>query len=247
MKIRQFLIQREYEIACKLFLPETAQVRHVILGVHGFAGDKESSMLELLAHECGQHGAALICFDFPAHGASPVDEAMLTIENCKKDLLTVAAYVTQQYPHADKSLFATSFGGYISLLCYENLPDFRFVLRAPAITMPQLLLENVLKLDAETFRRQGAVVCGFERLIRLPYAFYEELLCQEDLRAKAYTAPMLIHHGDRDDVVPPAVIAEFAQNHSLVQLLWMPGADHRFKNPGEMEAIVAATRHFLGL
>ena len=27
MKIRRFSLQREYEITCKLFLPETAQVR----------------------------------------------------------------------------------------------------------------------------------------------------------------------------------------------------------------------------
>lgn len=49
-----------------------------MIGVHGFAGDKESSMLEKLADSFCLHNSAVITFDFPAHGSSYVGEEMLT-------------------------------------------------------------------------------------------------------------------------------------------------------------------------
>ena len=53
MKIEYFSLKNKYEIKYKLFLPEDA-VKNVIIGVHGFAGDKESSMLEKLFFEPGE-------------------------------------------------------------------------------------------------------------------------------------------------------------------------------------------------
>lgn len=245
MKTIRFSLHREHEIKCKLFLPQ--EVRHIILGVHGFAGDKESSMLNALAVACADDAAAVLCFDFPAHGESPVQERFLTVENCKKDLLTVAAYVQRTYPDAKKSIFATSFGGYITLLCAQDLTEFQMLLRAPAVTMPEILLKNVLNISAEAFAQQGFVSCGFERPLNLPYGFYEDLLCQEDLLRKEYRQPLYIFHGDRDDIVPLSTIEAFAKMHKNINLTIIKGADHRFKNAGETESIVLAAQRLLGL
>ncbi len=247
MKTQCFSIHRAYEIVCKRFSPDSDVIEHIIIGVHGFAGDKNSSMLEKLAAEVCEKKAALICFDFPAHGDSPVGENMLTVENCKQDFLAVADYIMQNYPQARKTVFATSFGGYISLLCAEKLVNTSFVLRAPAITMPKVLLENVLQLSAADFQRVGSVVCGFERPITLPYAFYDELTRQDDLFQKPFPAPMLIIHGDCDDIVPLGDIMAFADAHKNVRLKVIRGADHRFKHTGELEQIVALTTGFTGI
>lgn len=247
MRIEKFSIHRKYDIMCKSFIPENSDVKNVIIGVHGFAGDKESSMLNKLAEGVVASGAVLICFDFPAHGESPVTESELTIENCKKDLLAVAEYISKTYPHTHKSLFATSFGGYVSLLCYDTLSDFRFVLRAPAITMPSLLLDNVLKISADTFAAQGFIECGFERKIKLPYSFYTELREQKDLLNEEFQRPIYLFHGDLDDIVPLEVILTFANNNKSTELFVIQGADHRFKNAGEIETIVAKTQEILGV
>lgn len=244
MKILDFSIERQYEIKCRLFTPDDGKVTRIILGVHGFAGDKDSSMLNKLALAGTERGAALICFDFPAHGASPVNEDCLTVENCKDDLQTVAAYISAQYPDAEKSIFATSFGGYITLLSAGHLADFSLVLRAPAVTMPKILLENVLKISAEDFRTAGVVTCGFERPIRLPYAFYEELLAQ---KIPDISRPMLIIHGDRDEIVPLEDVEAFVAAQNCAALHIIPGADHRFKHKGELDAVVAITNAFLNL
>jgi predicted alpha/beta-fold hydrolase len=59
MKIEYFSLKNKYEIKYKLFLPEDA-VKNVIIGVHGFAGDKESSMLEKLANALSEKNTALL-------------------------------------------------------------------------------------------------------------------------------------------------------------------------------------------
>lgn len=245
MKIQTFSISRAYEIKCKMFAPDATNIEHIIIGVHGFAGDKESSMLEKLAEACAPYGTALLCFDFPAHGSSPVNEEMLTIENCKQDLCAVLQYAEELYPKATKSIFATSFGGYITLLCSHKFPMYPLVLRAPAVTMPKLLLENVLCTTQEQFKQVGTIKCGFERPIHLPYSFVEELQQQEDLNEKALQQPALIIHGDRDDIVPIGDIRKFAALHHTISLQIISGADHRFKKTGEMEKILSFTKEFL--
>ena len=247
MKRFDFSLERLYEIKCRLFSPEDGIVDHVILGVHGFAGDKDSSMLEKLGGMVCENKGAMICFDFPAHGASPVGEDMLTVENCKEDLLRVMEYASERYPQAEKSVFATSFGGYITILCAEKLGKASLVLRSPAVTMAKVLLENVLQIDEEAFKAKGVVECGFERPLKLPYSFYEDLLKQECIFCKDLLLPTMIIHGDRDDTVPLEDVEAFVMVMGNVPLEIIAGADHRFKHPGERETILCLTKEFLKL
>lgn len=247
MQTQRFCIKRDYTICCKLFAPDAGAVSKVLIGVHGFAGDKESSMLRKLAAAVCKQGAALLCFDFPAHGESPVAEEQLTVQNCKADLQAVMAYASVRYPGAEKSIFATSFGGYITLLCADAFPGVPLVLRAPAVTMPRLLLESVLKTSAEAFRNRETILCGFERPLRLPYTFFEDLAAQELLGENQVDAPVLIIHGDADDTVPLSDVQAFVKTQKRVTLEILHGANHRFKNPGEMEQIVELTKKHLGM
>lgn len=244
MKTMDFSINRQYEIKCRSFTPDDERVEHIIIGVHGFAGDKDSSMLEKLALACSENAAALICFDFPAHGDSPVNEEMLTVENCKMDLYAVIDHAAEKYPNARKSIFATSYGGYIALLSAERLSDFSFVLRAPAVTMPKLLLETVLRTSEENFRKSRVIRCGFQRLLNLPYSFYEELMRQDSVCSRQLSSAIVIH-GDRDDIVPLGDVEEFIRSQTNTELRIIHGADHRFKNRGEIEKVIEYTRDFL--
>lgn len=246
MIIKYFDIEREYPIKCKAFIPDNGDVKRFILGVHGFAGDKESSALFELAKAVTPEGAAVFCFDFPAHGDSPADESKLTVENCKSDLLTVAKWIEDTYPDAEKIVFATSFGGYISLLASDSLTGYKMILRAPAVTMPEVLLEAVLNVTANQFRKAGVIECGFERKINLPYSFYENLVCYNPYE-KNYDNPVLIIHGNKDDVVPVDDVIRFCNNRKNVSLAIIENADHRFKKAGEIERVVCEATGFMDL
>lgn len=243
MRVVYKTVMDRYPIRLKYYLPGAHAVKGVCLGVHGFCGDKESSALYALAQSLTAADRALVCFDFPCHGDSPVQEDRFTVENCMADLLAAAQLCREEFGDAERYLFATSFGGFIALLCADRLSDFRTVLRAPAVTMPEHILTDLLHKTPEEFRACGTAECGFERKIRLPYRFYEELqgygVMDRDLRE-----PMLVIHGDADDVVPHEDILRFCEAHPSVTLAVIPGADHRFKKPGELQKITALATDF---
>ena len=247
MRVQLFTIKRAYEISCKLYAPADGIIENIILGVHGFTGDKDSSMLEKLAEHACLKNTALLCFDFPAHGKSPVNEDMLTVENCKKDFCALAEYVRNNYSHAKKYVFATSFGGFITILCAEMLQDFKLVLRAPAVSMPKALLENVLHLSAEEFREIKSVTCGYDRPIRLPYSFYEELIQETDPYSIVLSVPTLIIHGECDNIIPLSHILSFVETQKTATLETLPNTDHRFKKPGQVETVINLTANFFDL
>ena len=231
-----------YPIECKYYAPEGVATG-IILGVHGFAGDMESSALSALAASAVEKGTALLCFNFPAHGTSYAKDSDLTIENCKKDLLLLADICRNEHPSAEKYLFATSFGGFISLLCSGRLADFRFVLRAPAVTMPNHLLTDMLQTTPEAFAECKVIECGFERKIMLSYDFYEELQ-QNCIMDQTFDFPMLIVHGDADDVVPHSDIQKFCMQNTRAELCVIHGADHRFKKKGEIDLVINAAMKY---
>lgn len=236
MKLSVFeLPTQNYNIPCKLFEPENGQPDFVVVGVHGFAGDKESSVLTALAESLCSNRAALICFDFPAHGHSRADDCFLRVNNCKNDLLTVIGFVIKQFPQKKYGLFATSFGGYISLLCAKQLVNWKIVLRAPAVTMAETFIQRILPISKEDFLEKGGAECGYERTMFVSCDFYRDLL---DNKIIVPPYSLMIIHGTNDDIVPYQAIHHLSKIHNNIKLVSIEGANHRFKRTGELECIV---------
>lgn len=233
---------QDHPIPCRQFLPPLPPHR-VVLGVHGFAGDKDSSVLTALGEALCARGDALVCFDLPAHGASTAPDDHLRLAQCQGDLLTVAHYVRTAWPQAKYGLFATSFGALVTLLCRDGLADFQTVLRAPAITMAQTFPEVILPCTREEYQRTGGAWCGFERKMFVPWAFYTDLLAAE---LPAPNRPALVIHGTADDLIPFEAVEQWAHQHPNLHLHPIPGADHRFKGAGELETIVALALDWFG-
>lgn len=244
VKTEVFSLFRDYEIKCRVY-KESDTPHTVVIGVHGFAGDKDSSMLKRLAKAVTKEDGALICFDFPCHGESPVGEDMLTSKNCIDDLVFVCQYAEKEYAAAKKVLFATSYGGYISVLAAGLLTNFTYVLRAPAVTMPRILLETVLKVSRADFEKSGCIKCGFDRKMDLPFSFCLDLEGCPETNDIKIDNPFLVIHGDRDDIVPPEDVLDFCRNQKNACLEIIKGADHRFKNTGEADAVIEKTINFI--
>ncbi len=228
----------EYDIPCKLFVPPFGKPTGIVIGVHGFAGDKNSSVLTQLALALHKEEWGLVCFDFPAHGDSEAPDEALRVENCKRDLLMVVSWVTAHYPDASCGLFATSFGGYITQLCTKELTGIRKVLRAPAVTMAATLENIVAPIGREDLLKNGAV-CGFERKMHVSGAFYRDLL---DHPFPIPNEPLMIIHGTADDVIPYAAVKRLSELCDNICLITVEGADHRFKRPEDLPTIL---RHAL--
>ena len=234
------------ETPCKSYLPDSNVVEIAVLAVHGFAGDKESSAIAALAERLYANNAAVYCFDFPAHGAHPSDE--LTIDACKSSLIKVACYLRSQHPLTRYAVFATSFGGYMALQCLDDLTEvlgaFSLVLRAPAVKMPMTFESRILGADGlKQLETAGSIECGFERKIAIGEEFLDDLRSYDACRP--FARPMLIIHGDKDDIVTTADILDFMRQNPQAQLAQVAGADHRFKGDGQIESVVEAAQAYI--
>lgn len=243
---RQMTLQLgQWAIPCKVHTPDFGTVRRCIIGVHGFCGHKDSLVLTSLADELGFFGAAMVCFDFPAHGESPMTDRELSVDNCLNTLCAVADWVNDHYPGVEKCLFATGFGAFISALALEELVNkigpVRLVFQTPDFRMADSLLA-IKNLTREEFHKQGRVMVGRpgDRKMEVPYSFYEDL--RSNIVYHDYQMPILLIHGEQDEVIPTEDLLHFRRINEQARLVVIPGADHQFRGEGQWDMVVDLTR-----
>ena len=243
MTEKKYTLPGIYDIPIKRYEPE-GDVSGTVVAVHGFGGDKESTAVRALAERMTERGYAVIAFDLPGHGESRADEYFCAA-NCRLDLENVYDHACELYPGAERrAVFATSFGGYITLLSLDALPgNVRIVLRSPAVDMRDTF-ERMLPVPLEKFKREGFAEMGFERKLNVPYAFYTEL-CENDISNTDMQRKMLIIQGGMDDVVLPEHISRFCGVNPGAELEVIENAGHRFKRRGEIETLVSLAEGYI--
>lgn len=242
---------KKYKISTKLYLPpENIELKEIIIACHGFAGDKESSAIKLLADEMLKYGIGVICFDFPGHGESKTDASNLTIDNCIQDINTIENYIKYTYKNIPISIFSTSFGAYITLInIFRNNKTYKkIILRSPAIRMANIYRYALLREPEEDYRNRGYTKLGFERELIIPYNFIKELDNNNIFEMyKNITIPNIyIIQGDEDNIAPIKDTKDFVSlNPKKIKLYIIKGADHRMKGLGELEKAINYSKEII--
>ena len=245
MERRFILKENGLQIPCILEEPEYCTVRRCIIGVHGFCGSKDSKILVDIAEEMGLFGAATVRFDFPAHGDSPVTDWELSLQRCQDTLTAVVRWAKQAYPWVDLCIFATGFGAFVTLTSLNDLEmisdRIRLVLQTPDVRMAETLL-SITQMTAEAFQKAGRVTINAPmiRSVEVPYSFYEDL--RRNVVYDTYNTPMLLLHGELDEVVSLDHIAQLRRINEQAKLVVIPGADHQFRGEGQWDMVVDLTR-----
>lgn len=229
-----------YDISYIESIPKDADT--VIVAMHGFCGDKESSCIEALEKKALDFGIGLIKFDWPGHGESEATGEQLTINNCLLDIDSVVEHIKSLLPKARLVAFATSFGGYLTLLYLHKRREVfsQIILRSPAINMYSVLVSSLLTADdLSQMKKTGLVKFGFERELDITSDFLNELKDNEinELFDGVLLPEVSIIHGTDDDLVPFADSEVFASEHDC-RLFPVKGADHRYKKDGEIDKVV---------
>ena len=228
---------------CILREPDLGQPKQVVLGIHGFAGYKEEAIQESIAEEMELFGAASLRFDFPAHGEN--DEEILSLHGCVDTLLDVADYALERYPGMqDLCIFATGFGAYVTLTAMQDLIELdcrvKLVIQTPSLRMDQTVL-NMTRVSAVTLEAMEMVIFRADRRnLGIFHSFYEE--CRDNPAFAAYPIPMLILHGQYDDYIPMGDIQLLRDLNDRSKLVIIPGASHRFLEPGAWDMVLDLTR-----
>ena len=238
------LSRGELKIFCKQTEPDFGEIRRVVLSVHGIGGSTEDAIQTSIAEEMEIFSSAIIRFDFPGHGQSPMTDEFFTLENCMHSLMTAAEYAKQQYPEVeDLCIFASGFGAYMVLICLEDLAalpgNIRLVVQTPSVLMHETLL-SMKNVSRPTFQAMGEITFRSTRPLTVRYSFYEDLL--EHMALTTHPIPMLILHGEFDDYIPMEHIQNLRRLNEDAKLVIIPGASHRFLEEGAWDMVLDLTR-----
>lgn len=243
---RSFILEaNDLQIPCVVTEPDYGGIRRCVIGVHGFCGSKDSNVLVDMAEELSLFGSAVVRFDFPAHGDSPVTDWELSLERCTDTLQAVARWAGETYPDADMGIFATGFGAFVTLVSLEKLERIlgrvKLVLQTPDLHMARSLLK-MAEMTAQELHKAGRVTIGktMKRPVEVPYSFYEDL--RRNMVCSSFHVPMLLLHGELDEVVPLDNVSNFRRANERARLVVIPGADHQFRGEGQWDMVVDLTR-----
>ena len=219
-------------------------IRRVVLGVHGLGGNTMDPIQTSIAEEMEFFSSVVYRFDFPAHGESVLESASFTLENCRRTLMAVAAHAKESYPDVeDLCIFATGFGAYMTLVCLEDLMDLpgkiKLVLQTPSVRMHDSLL-SMRGITKATLAAMGYMSFTRRRHLDVTYEFYQDL--ENNTVMMTYPIPMLILMGEEDSVIRQEDIQSFARINDQSKLVVIPGASHRFEEPGAWDMVLDLTR-----
>lgn len=232
-------------ICCKFFYPDNA-IKNVIVAIHGFAGDKDSSVIEALAREF-ENSTLVVTFDLPCHGEDKTTK--LDLSKCLQYLSTIIEHVKDNYRESPISIFATSFGAYLFLNYLKNTKyTFKnIVLRAPAIFMDKVLVGSILRDRNVSYNEllTQEVDLGINKKIMVDKHFLQDLK-NNDLKNYIYNQHIDIIQGDEDIVVDVKENEDFCKtNFKDYKIYYIKGADHRFKKQGELEQILNIVKNII--
>ena len=198
-------------------------------------GTKHVFLAELLA----ERGIAALRFDFAGRGDSDGSLFDLSYSNNMEDLYgAVEALAGRGVERL--GLFGSSMGGAVALLAAAREERVVAIATLAAVAHPELVAE---RHDADAFRERGYIETAEGRIGR---GFYDDALSHDVCAAvRVLRAPLLVLHGDRDEVVPPSDahdIAICARHASLEMVL---GADHSFSDPVHMRPAMRQVADFL--
>ncbi len=231
-----------HNIRCKAYCEGRTSVKKAVISVHGFCGHKDNKAAEHLAERIlsKYKNVGVITFDLPCHGDDV--KKKLSLQDCDTYITYVLEAVKEKFSTEEFDAYSVSFGGYLTLkyLLEHGNPFNKIVLRSPAVDIGNVLLQNIMTPEEhEEILKGKNVPVGFDRKVPVCSSFLQELQ-EADILQKEFidfADDILIIHGTSDEIIPMQTVRNFAEN-SLIDLVEIEGADHRFRDPLKMDQAV---------
>ena len=249
MSEKTFIIDlsRGISISCTLNLPTVDSRASVVLILHGYSSDKNSTGNKLIASSLAAKGIASIRFDFEGHGSSSGSTENLTIKSAVSDTLDILDHlkIFDEMDLDRLGIIASSFGGAVALRLISKLSNVTAIaLRAPVSDYSEVRRSQLGDKGIQHWKTTGFTHIGD---IKSPFEFYLDSKRNTAYKvAGSVLVPLLILHGDIDTNV------SINQSKKLIQL-WggkatlkvLQGVEHGFREAGAMAEWVEDSSTFL--
>lgn len=240
--MEEFLVKSEFgKVGCAF--DEAAGVSSVALLTHGYLSNKYSRTNVELAKRLVNSGISVMLFDLYGHGKSDGSVEDFTITKARQSADAAYDFVKSRgYPKI--GIFGSSISGQACLASSSRKRYDAIVLKCPVSDFKKLIDLKGGDSASLEWKKRGYIE-PFGR--KWSYQAYEDASRYEmGPLLSGMTAPTLIIHGDRDEIVPlsqsQALLSNLGGNGNL---LIVPGADHLFSDPGHfLQMINAAHKWF---
>ena len=227
---RKVTLQNERKLALAGLIHTGSETGTIVVVCHGFSGSKEGGGRALtMAEELGRLGYSSLLFDFSGCGESEGHFSDISLSNHINDVKCAVDFC-HDYGFNSIVTVGRSFGG-TAVLCHGGIEiKVAGVSAWSAPAEPFRHFSGYLKGPAP-LERDLVPLTGQGGTVFVKKSFFNDLsrhdvLCRASLLSPR---PLLVVHGEKDDVVPP-VNAKFIFDSAgePKTLKTIPGADHRY-------------------
>lgn len=233
----------EVTLSAVLHQPEITPQGAAIL-CHGMESGKDSEKLIYLAEELAKRGMLALRFDFRYAGASSGQFADTTFSGEVEDLHAVFEFIRRRQP-GPIGVFGSSLGGTVALQFAAIEPSVAAIVTLAAPLHPEHFPHRMATPEQlRNWRQLGYTIYHGQRLNLTLLEDFEKLDVAS--AARRIRCPVLVLHGDADQVVP------VAEAHELIGCLTAPKhlsiyeqTGHRFSDPPTMRRALAQALDWL--
>jgi putative redox protein len=225
-------------LAGTLHQPERPPVGAVIAG-HCFTCSRHTGVLRRICSALDEAGFMALRFDFSGNGQS---QGYFEQSTWSKQVLEMEAAIALMEKKGAPwiGLAGHSLGAAIALLTARRIKSVSAVCRVAGRVSATRPMHFLTPPQQQTLEQTGHV--GFnsrERQLTLSRDFFDDAN-RHDLTdaTRSLTIPMLVVHGDRDEIIPvsEAHLAK-AANPGLVELSIVAGGDHMLARPDHQRQV----------
>lgn len=231
-------------LAGVLHHPAEVPKRGVVILCHGMDSNKNSDKLVYLGRVLAKCGILTLRFDFACVGESTGKFEDITYSGEVEDLRAACSFMRNR--DAGKiALIGSSMGGTVALLFAAEDPDIAAIVTIAAPAHPEAFPRRILSPEQlKQWRDRGFT---FYNGRRLNLTLLEDLDTIDVLQsARQIACPVLIIHGESDEVVPVEEAHELnACLSGKKKLLVLKGTDHRLSDPLMMQQALTAAVDWL--
>jgi len=231
------------EVPATVVVPDGEGPFPAVVMNHGHGGGRqEGGGFERLAKALAEAGIVTIRMDFAGTGDSKAPWTDQSLSSMISDSNASLDYLLENYPVDPErvGILGYSMGGRVALTIAEA-PDSPYKavgLLAPSANQGKGLLLTLAGSEAE-YERLYAEAKGekgyadyttqYGQQQQLSLAWFDELLASSPLEGiDAYSGPMLVVHGDKDVVIPPADNEAVVAAYPKASIVLVPEADHGY-------------------
>jgi pimeloyl-ACP methyl ester carboxylesterase len=214
--------------------PSGAKSNRAVILCHGMESNKNSEKLIFLGRALAERGILSLRFDFRYVGESSRKFEDITYSGEVEDLKAAYSWIQSRQP-GQTAIFGSSMGGAVALLFAAQEPGVAALVTLAAPLHPENFPRRVLTAaQLRKWREQGFVIYNGQRL---NHSLLEDLARIDVVEAaRRVKCPILILHGDADEVVPVEEAYELnacLRNSRCLSIL--NGSDHRLSDPIAMQ------------